>query len=104
VFVYHPAFGYFLDEFNIRQEAVETGGKEPGPRALNALIEKIRREKPAAIFVQAQFPAAAAKTVAEATGADVVALDPLSRDWLENIRVMGEALKRSARIYDTSLK
>jgi zinc transport system substrate-binding protein len=31
VFVYHPAFGYFLDEFNILQEAVETGGKEPTP-------------------------------------------------------------------------
>ncbi|MDR2446119.1 MAG: zinc ABC transporter substrate-binding protein [Treponema sp.] len=104
VFVYHPAFGYFLDEFNIRQEAVETGGKEPGPRALNALIEKAGREKPAAIFVQAQFPSATAKTVADATGSDVVALDPLSRDWLENIRVMGEALKRSAGLYDTSLK
>ncbi|MDR1220825.1 MAG: zinc ABC transporter substrate-binding protein [Treponema sp.] len=103
VFVYHPAFGYFLDEFNIRQEAVETGGKEPGPQALNTLVEKAGREKPAAIFVQTQFPAATAKTVADATGAAVVALDPLSRDWLENIRAMGEALKRSARAYDTPL-
>lgn len=104
VFVYHPAFGYFLDEFNIRQEAVEAGGKEPGPRLLIELIEKAGQEKPAAIFVQAQFPAATAKTIADATEADIVALDPLSRNWLENIRVMGEALKRSARAYDTSLK
>jgi zinc transport system substrate-binding protein len=103
VFVYHPAFGYFLDEFNIKQEAVETGGKEPGPQALNALIAKAGQEKPAAIFVQAQFPVATAKTIADIAGAEVIALDPLSRDWLENIKVMGTALKRGVRAYNTPL-
>jgi zinc transport system substrate-binding protein len=90
VFVYHPAFGYFLDEFGITQEAVETGGKEPTPRILSALIVKAKQEKPAAIFVQAQFPVQTAKTVADAIGAQVIALDPLAQDWLENIRAMGK--------------
>jgi zinc transport system substrate-binding protein len=96
VFVYHPSFGYFLDEFGITQEAVELGGKEPGPRQLAALIEKAKNEKAAAIFVQAQFPVNAAATVAAAAGAELVSLDPLSPDWLANIRVMGEALKKAA--------
>jgi zinc transport system substrate-binding protein len=93
VFVYHPSFGYFLDEFGIRQEAVETGGKEPGPRALNRLIALAKQEQPAAIFVQAQFPVTAAKTLAASAGAELVSLDPLARDWLANIRLMGAALK-----------
>jgi zinc transport system substrate-binding protein len=96
VFVYHPSFGYFLDEFGIRQEAVEMGGKEPGPRELAKVIEKARREKAAAFFVQAQFPANAAKTAAEAAGAELVVLDPLAPDWLANIRLMGDALKNAA--------
>jgi zinc transport system substrate-binding protein len=96
VFVYHPSFGYFLDEFGIRQEAVETGGKEPGPRDLNRLIALARRENAAAIFVQAQFPVTAAKTVAAAAGAELISLDPLAPDWLANIRLMGQALKRAA--------
>jgi zinc transport system substrate-binding protein len=95
VFVYHPSFGYFLDEFGIRQEAVETGGKEPGPRDLNRLIERAKRERAEAIFVQAQFPVNAAKTVAAAAGAEIVSLDPLAPDWLANIRLMGEALKKA---------
>ncbi|AEF85751.1 adhesion protein [Treponema primitia ZAS-2] len=95
VFVYHPAFGYFLDEFGITQEAVETGGKEPTPRVLNALIEKARREGAAAIFVQAQFPVASARTVAAAAGAVIAALDPLAPDWLANIRDMGDLLLKS---------
>jgi zinc transport system substrate-binding protein len=95
VFVYHPSFAYFLDEFGVRQEAVETGGKEPGPRDLNRLIERAKREQAAAIFVQAQFPVNAAKTVAAAVGAELVSLDPLAPDWFANIRLMGETLKRA---------
>jgi zinc transport system substrate-binding protein len=93
VFVYHPAFGYFLDEFGMKQEAVETGGKEPTPRELTGLIARARDEGAAAIFVQAQFPVRTAQAAAAAAGASVVALDPLAPDWLANIRVMGEALK-----------
>jgi zinc transport system substrate-binding protein len=91
--VYHPSFGYFLDEFGIRQQAVETGGKSPGPRDLNRLIMLAKQERPAAIFIQSQFPVNAAKTVADAAGAELVSLDPLAPDWLANIRIMGEALK-----------
>jgi len=97
VFVYHPSFGYFLDEFGIRQEAVETGGKEPTPRQLNDLIIKINAQKPAAIFVQTQFPVNAAKTIADTVGAQVIELDPLAENWLENIKYMGQTLKDLTR-------
>lgn len=95
VFVYHPAFGYFLDEFGIIQEAVETGGKEPTARALNSLIERAKKENAAAIFVQAQFPVNTAKTAAAAAGAALTYLDPLAPDWLANIRSMGEILSKT---------
>jgi zinc transport system substrate-binding protein len=98
VFVYHPAFGYFLDEFGILQEAVETGGKEPTPRVLGQLIERARAEKVKVIFVQAQFPAESARTAAAAAGAELVSLDPLAADWLSNIRIMGEALQKAAEL------
>jgi zinc transport system substrate-binding protein len=93
VLVFHPAFGYFLDEFGIKQEAVETGGKEPNAKSLSALIQKARAEKTPVIFVQSQFPVNAAKTVADAVGAEVVMLDPLSPHWIENIKRMGAALE-----------
>ena len=97
VFVYHPSFGYFLDEFGIFQEAVEEGGKEPSPRQLNNLLAKLNEERPAAIFVQAQFPVNAAKTLAASAGAQLIDLDPLAENWLENIRLMGQTLSRTGR-------
>ncbi len=95
VFVFHPSFGYFLDEFEIKQQAVETGGKEPTPKVLSELIQKALKEKPPVIFVQAQFPVSAATTLAQAIGAETVPLDPLAEDWLGNIKTMGESLIRT---------
>jgi zinc transport system substrate-binding protein len=97
VFVFHPAFGYFFDEFGIIQEAVETGGKEPTQRALASLIDEAKKEGAKTIFVQVQFPANAARSVASAIGGSVVEIDPLAADWANNLKIMAEALRRSAR-------
>lgn len=97
VFVYHPAFGYFLDEFGIEQVAVETGGKEPTQKGLSALVARAKAEKAAAVFVQAQFPTAAARSLASSIGAAVVPIDDLAPDWLSNLGRMGEALLKAAR-------
>lgn len=97
VYVFHPAFGYFLDEYGIIQEAVETGGKEPTQKALAELIAKAKEDGAKVIFVQAQFPSSAAKTVADAIGGVVQPIDPLAPDWLENIGRIGEALKQASR-------
>lgn len=96
VLVFHPAFGYFLDEFGLVQVAVETGGKEPTPKALATLVNEAREEGARAIFVQAQFPVESARSIAASLGAEVLPLDPLAADWLDNIRVMGETLVKAA--------
>lgn len=97
VFVYHPAFGYFLDEFGIEQVAVEAGGKEPNQKNLAALIDRARGENARVIFVQPQFSKTAARTVARAIGGVVVEIDDLAPDWLANLKKMGDALKAAAR-------
>jgi zinc transport system substrate-binding protein len=97
VFVYHPSFGYFLDEFGIEQEAVELGGKEPTQKALADLVAEAKRDGAKVIFVQAQFPSNAAKTVAKAIGGVVETIDPLAPDWLPNLRRIGAALGKAAR-------
>ncbi len=95
VFVFHPSFGYLFDELGITQEAVETGGKEPTPKAIAKLIEEAKADGVKVIFVQKQFSKTAARSIAEAIGGTVEELDPLAPDWMDNIRRMGEVLKRS---------
>lgn len=97
VFVYHPAFGYYLETFGMTQIAVETGGKDPTPRQLAALFARAREENVRAIFVQEQFSQTAAQTVAQAVGAAVVPIDPLAADWLANLERIGQALRNHSQ-------
>jgi len=93
VYVFHPAFGYLLDELGIKQEAVETGGKEPSPKAIATLIEHAKKDGVKTIFVQSQFPVTAATTIAESIGGKVLSLDPLAENLLDNVQLIGTTLR-----------
>jgi zinc transport system substrate-binding protein len=92
VYVFHPAFGYFLDEFGLRQVPVEVGGKEPSAKQLAQLIQRAKAENVRVIFVQPQFPKKSVQAVADAIGGAVVPIDPLAADYLENLRRIAQAI------------
>ena len=93
--VFHPAFGYFANKYGMIQKAVEIEGKEPAPRQLGELIRNCRNEGIKVIFVQKQFPVSTAKTIAASIGGSVVAIDPLSEDYLNNLRTIAESVADS---------
>ncbi|WP_089725927.1 metal ABC transporter solute-binding protein, Zn/Mn family [Candidatus Thiosymbion oneisti] len=84
--VFHPAWSYFAATYGLVQIPIEREGKEPGPRALTALIEQARREQVKVVFVQPQFSRRSAEQVARAIGGRVVAIDPLAADYAANLR------------------
>ena len=94
-YVFHPAFGYLADAYGLKQKAVETGGKDPGPRHIAALIEQAKADGVKVIFVQPQFPRRAAETIADQIGGVVVPMDPLARDYLGNLRQMAEKIRKA---------
>ena len=84
--VFHPAWGYFADTYDLIQIPIEQEGKEPGARALTELIKRAKRENVKVIFVQPQFNKKSAEQVASTIGGRVVAIDPLSPDYANNLR------------------
>jgi zinc transport system substrate-binding protein len=95
IFVFHPAYGYFARRYGLRQIAVEVEGKEPSVRQLVALVEGAADSRPGALFVQPQISHRSAAVLASAIGAEVVALDPLARDYLDNLDRMAERIAAS---------
>jgi len=79
-FVYHPAWGYFADEYGLRQIAVEIEGKEPSDRELTELQRHAREEGAKVIFVQKQTAGRAAKALAAAIGGRTEVLGDLEYD------------------------
>ncbi len=93
--VYHPAFGYFADAYGLRQIAVETGGKQPSPKQLSAMIERAKTAGVKLIFVQPQFSRKGAEIVANAIGGAVLPLDPMEEDYIANLRHVAGEIKRA---------
>jgi zinc transport system substrate-binding protein len=87
--VFHPAWGYFADTYGLIQVPIEHEGKEPGARALAALIDQAKQEKIKVVFVQPQFDKRHARQVAQAIGGAVIAVDPLAADYVDNLRRVG---------------
>jgi len=101
VFMFHPAFGYFTDSFNIIQEAVEINGKSPAPKQLAYLIKEALKDNVTVIFVQPQFDAKGANVIANAIHGKVVPMNPLAKDLLENLYDMGNKI---AKVLDNQKK
>jgi zinc transport system substrate-binding protein len=92
-FVFHPAFGYFARDYDLRQEAVESGGLAPSPRRLARIMQSIRDQGATTIYIQPQQSVQSVQPIASREGLDVIVLDPLDPDHLNNLRRIGETLR-----------
>jgi len=97
--VFHPSWGYFARDFGLTQEPIEQLGREPGPKALAALIKEARKDGVKVIFVQPQFSTAQAETVAKAIDGQVVAIDPLDADWPAGLLQAAKALRQGLSVF-----
>jgi len=88
--VYHPAWGYFGDSYNLKMIAIEDEGKQPGPAGIDAIISQAKEENITVIFVAPQFDTSSAETIADEIGGNVVFANPLMSNYEETITKLAE--------------
>ena len=88
--VFHPAWGYFGDDFELEMIPIEAGGQEPSAAELAALIIEAKEEDIKVIFAQPEFSTKDAETIAKEIGGEVLLISPLNPDWLSNLRQVAE--------------
>jgi zinc transport system substrate-binding protein len=93
--VYHPAFGYFARDYNLTQIGVEQEGKEPDADYVVRLIKEAREQEIRVVFVSPEYSTRSAETIAKEIGGQVVIIDPLSRDFINNMRAIAAAMKQA---------
>lgn len=93
--VFHPAFGYFARDYNLTQIAVEQGGKEPVADYIVRLIEEAKEHDIKVVFVSPQYSTKSAETIAKEIGGQVVIIDPLAKDFIENMHAIEAAMKQA---------
>lgn len=93
--VFHPAWGYFADEYGLKQIAIEQSGKEPTPKQLQQIITQAKEEDIKVIFIQSQFNKDIAESIASEVGAIVISIDPLSESYVDNLRNIAKTIKEN---------
>ncbi len=87
---YHASFGYFAAEYGLTMLPIEAEGKEPTASGLLELIDEARRLGIKVIFIEPQFNPQSAEVIANEIGGSVISIDPLAREYLENMRAMAD--------------
>ena len=95
--VYHPAFGYLADDYGLNMYALEDGGHEITATRLAEMTELAKKEGIKVIFYQAEVSSAEADAFAKEIGGKAVMLDPLSENYVENMRSMAKAIAENMK-------
>jgi len=90
--VFHPAWGYFADQYGLKQVPVEAGRKAPSASRIKKIVDTAREKGIRVIFVQKGFDVRSAKIIAAEIGGKVMEIDPLEKDWLKNMKDIAETL------------
>ena len=90
--VYHPAFGYFAEDYALEMYALEEEGKEATVQRLQQMIDLAKAEGIKVIFYQSEIDSSQSQAFAEEIGGRTMALSPLAADYIGNLRSMAELM------------
>jgi zinc transport system substrate-binding protein len=93
--VYHPAFDYFAEDYNLKVDIIEIEGKETTAKELAALIENAKEAGIKNVFYQAEIADSQSATIAKELGGRAIQLDPLSPDYIENLKETAKLIKEN---------
>jgi zinc transport system substrate-binding protein len=93
--VFHPAWGYFTDQYGLSQVAIEYQGNDPTANQLQEIITFAKEEQVKAVFVQEQFSTQAAQSIASELNIAVIKIDPLAENYLENLKSISKSIKNN---------
>jgi len=78
-FLFHPSFQYLFKRYQLRLAGLiePFPGREPSPKFLRDLTDRIKSTGATAVFSEVELPARPAEVLAEAAGVRLFQLDPL---------------------------
>jgi len=93
--VLHPDWSYFARDYGLVEIAINAEEKEPGPKYITEVIDAARRNNITTVFAEPEYNPKSAEVIAREINGDVVVLDPLARNYLENMQYMGMKIAQS---------
>jgi len=93
--IYHPAWGYFVERYNLQQIAIEKEGKEPTVRGVQHIIRQAKNNNIKIIFASPQFQISSAELIAKEINGRIELISPMAKEYTANIRKFAHLLFES---------
>ena len=84
--VSHPAFGYFCQEFGLKQLSIECEGKDPLPKHIESILKESVECGVKEVFTQAQYNNKAAILIGDKLHIPIYEVDTYAGDYTSNLR------------------
>lgn len=92
VMIYHPALAYMGRDYGFEQVSFEDEGKSPSPARMKQLIDLARDKEIKTIFIQAEYDLRNAQSLSGETGAELIVINPMNRNWPEAVFEVAKAI------------
>ena len=92
VMIFHPALAYMGRDYGFGQVSFEDEGKSPSPARMKELIDLARDKEIKSIFIQAEYDVRNAESLSRETGAKLVIINPMNRNWPEAVIEVARAI------------
>jgi len=91
--VFHPAFAYFADDYDLDMYAIEREGSEATAEDLKNMIDFAKENNIKVVFNQAEVDSSwVTSFTQQIEGGSFVVLSPLSGDYINNLKSMADAI------------
>ncbi|MDD5603116.1 MAG: zinc ABC transporter substrate-binding protein [Eubacteriales bacterium] len=90
--VFHPAYGYLASDYGLVMHSLEQEGKEATAMHLSEMVDLALEKGITTIFYQAEADSRQSVSFAEEISGTAVKLDPLSVDYIDNLKTMAKLI------------
>jgi len=92
--VYHPALGYFADDYGLTMLSLEEEGKDATAKDFEQKISEAKKQGIKVIFYQAEIDSKQSKAFAEELNGSAEQISPLAPDYIGNLRKTADTFVR----------
>ncbi len=85
LFVYHPAWRYFAEQYGLEEIAIEQDGKHPKANDLKNFLEIAKSKGTNCIFFDPHFDDSSVSAVASSLGLKIDSINPLPENYVQNL-------------------
>ena len=95
--VFHPSWAYLASDYGLKQVAIEKHGHEPLADDIMNIINWSKTNNIKFVFISPEFDKKHAEVISKEINAKLVEIDPLAKNYLENIKEVSQKIYESLK-------